>query len=99
MRAQMGPQIGRIDQPPQRRRNPIRILGGRANSARFVNDFLGPAHGCGDHRQSGGERFDEHDSKWLGAQIRLAENIGRRQQTGDIGALSEKADPVGPAMR
>ena len=72
---------GRRSGPRARRPGP-RVAGRDEHAAGVGDDLGGPAHPGADDRQAGVERLDERDPERLGAGVRLAMDVGRREQRG-----------------
>ncbi len=56
-----------------------------------VDDFGDTGNGRCDHRQAARQRLDEAQTERIGGDVRLAIDVGRREQLRDVIALPEKA--------
>ena len=61
-----------------------RIPGRAQHPARLVDQFRRPPGGRGHHRQPGEEGLDQGDAERFGAGVRLAVDVGGRQQGGHV---------------
>ena len=95
--AEASTQRGVFDQLAQRRRELVRIVRRHTEPARRIDDLGRAAEFRGHDRQTGGQGLDKNDPEGLGAEVRLAIDVGGAQQFGDIRALAAKPDAIGDA--
>src|SRR5215510_15008460 len=67
------------------------VTSGREHATRRIHNLARTTDAAGDNRQTGLQRFDQRDPKRFWRSIGLAEHVGRSEQRGHIGPLTEEA--------